>query len=71
MQGVSTTSIFKKAIGTGILITVFTSLVLMLIFFPLKVQLLTLFGASDNSIGMAVEYFNIILTFSQSICFLT
>lgn len=35
----------------------------MLIFFPLKVQLLTLFGASDNSIGMAVEYFNIILTF--------
>ncbi len=52
-----------KAIGTGILITVFASLVLMLIFFPLKVKLLTLFGASDHSIGMAVEYFNIILTF--------
>ena len=52
-----------KAIGMGILITVFASLVLMLIFFPLKVQLLTLFGASDNSIGMAVEYFNIILCF--------
>lgn len=29
----------------------------------MKVQLLTLFGASDNSIGMAVEYFNIILAF--------
>lgn len=52
-----------KAIGTGILITVFASLILILIFFPLKVQLLTLFGASDNSIGMAVEYFNIILIF--------
>lgn len=52
-----------KAIGTGILITVFASLILILIFFPLKIQLLTLFGASDNSIGMAVEYFNIILIF--------
>ncbi|NBI62583.1 MATE family efflux transporter [Clostridiales bacterium] len=52
-----------KAIGTGILITVFASLILILIFFPLKVQILTLFGASDNSIGMAVEYFNIILIF--------
>lgn len=52
-----------KAIGTGILITVFASLILILIFYPLKIQLLTLFGASDNSIGMAVEYFNIILIF--------
>ena len=52
-----------KAIGTGILVTLFSSLVLMAIFFPLKTQLLTLFGASENSIGMAVEYFNIILAF--------
>lgn len=29
----------------------------------MKTQLLTLFGASDNSIDMAVEYFNIILVF--------
>lgn len=35
----------------------------MVVFFPLKIQLLTLFGASENSIGMAVEYFNIILAF--------
>lgn len=35
----------------------------MAVFFPLKTQLLTLFGASENSIGMAVEYFNIILAF--------
>lgn len=52
-----------KAIGTGIVITLFASIVLMIIFFPLKSQLLTLFGASENSIGMAVEYFNIILAF--------
>ena len=52
-----------KAIGTGIVITLFASIVLMIIFFSLKSQLLTLFGASENSIGMAVEYFNIILAF--------
>lgn len=62
-QGRKDTKSAHKAIGTGILITIFASLVLMLIFFPLKVQLLTLFGASENSIGMAVEYFNIILAF--------
>lgn len=52
-----------KAIGTGIIITLFSSLVLMAVFFPLKTQLLTLFGASENSLGMAIEYFNIILAF--------
>lgn len=35
----------------------------MAIFFPLRIQLLTLFGASENSIGMAIEYFNIVLAF--------
>jgi len=35
----------------------------MAIFYPLKTQLLTLFGASENSIGYAVEYFNLILAF--------
>lgn len=62
-QGRKDTKSAHKAIGTGILITVFASLALMLLFFPFKVQLLTLFGASDNSIGMAAEYFNIILAF--------
>ena len=52
-----------KAIGTGIVITLAVSLVLMAVFFPLKTQLLTLFGASENSIGYAVEYFNWILAF--------
>lgn len=45
------------------MITLLTSVVLMAIFFPLKTPLLTLFGASENSIGMAVEYFHIILAF--------
>lgn len=62
-QGREDTQSAHKAIGTGITITLFSSLVLMAIFFPLKTELLTLFGASENSIGMAVEYFNIILAF--------
>lgn len=52
-----------RAIGTGITVTFAVSLILIAVFFPLKTQLLTLFGASENSIGMAVEYFNIILVF--------
>lgn len=62
-QGRNDTQSSHKAIGTGIGITLLSSIVLMAVFFPLKTQLLTLFGASENSIGMAVEYFNIILAF--------
>ena len=62
-QGKNETQSAHKAIGTGIVITLFSSLILIAVFFPLKTQLLTLFGASENSIGMAVEYFNIILAF--------
>ncbi len=62
-QGKGDTQSSHKAIGTGLLVTLLASLVLMAVFFPLKTQLLTLFGASENSIGMAVEYFNIILSF--------
>lgn len=62
-QGRCDTKSAHKAIGTGIVVTLLASLVLMAVFFPLKTQLLTLFGASENSIDMAVEYFNIILAF--------
>lgn len=62
-QGKKDTQSAHKAIGTGILVTLFASVVLMAVFFPLKAQLLTLFGASENSIDMAIEYFNIILAF--------
>ncbi len=52
-----------KSVGNGMLLTLVSSCVLMAVFYPLKTQLLYLFGASDNSIGYAVEYFNIILGF--------
>ena len=62
-QGKKDTRSAHRAIGTGIIATLLASLLLMAIFFPLKTRLLSLFGASENSIGMAVEYFDIILLF--------
>lgn len=52
-----------KCVGTGMVITFAVSILLLAVFYPLKTPLLTLFGASENSIGYAVEYFNIILGF--------
>ena len=62
-QGQKNAQNAHKAIGTGITVTLISSVVLMAIFFPLKSQLLTLFGASENSIDYAIEYFNWILAF--------
>lgn len=62
-QGKKDTKNAPVCIGSGITITFLTSLVLLAIFFPFKTPILTLFGASENSIGMAIEYFNIILMF--------
>lgn len=62
-QGRGDTENSHKAVGTGIVLTVFISVVLIAVFFPLKRQLLMTFGASDESIGYAIEYFNIILPF--------
>lgn len=52
-----------KAVGTGLVLTVAVSVILIAVFFPLKRQLLSTFGASSESIGYAIEYFNIILPF--------
>jgi len=62
-QGKSDTENVHKCVGSGIAITLIISIILIAIFYPLKTPLLTLFGASENSIGYAVEYFNIILGF--------
>ena len=45
-----------KCVGTGMVITFVASIVLLAVFYPLRTQILTLFGASVNSIGHAVEY---------------
>lgn len=62
-QGRRNTNPAQRAIGTGITVTLAASLILMAVFYPLKTQLLSLFGASENSLPIAVEYFNIILAF--------
>lgn len=62
-QGKKNSQNAHKAIGTGIVFTVLVSFIIMAVFYPLKTQILRLFGASDNSIGYAIEYFNIILAF--------
>ncbi|MCI8611668.1 MAG: MATE family efflux transporter [Clostridiales bacterium] len=62
-QGRNDTQTAHKAIGTGITFTLAASILLLFIFYPLKTQVLTLFGASENSIGMAVEYLSVILAF--------
>lgn len=62
-QGKKDTKNAPVCIGSSITITLLTSIVLLAVFFPFKTQILTLFGASENSIGLAIEYFNIILAF--------
>lgn len=62
-QGKGDTATIHKCVGTGTVLTLITSVILLAVFYPLKTQLLMLFGASENSIGYAIEYFNIILGF--------
>ena len=74
-QGKKNSQDAHKAIGTGIILSVAASLILMAVFYPLKKQLLLTFGASQDrfgadgmliepgSIDYAIEYFNIILGF--------
>lgn len=62
-QGKGDNKNIHNCIGTGILFTLIASIILLVIFYPLKISILTLFGASKNSIDYAVEYFNIILGF--------
>ncbi|MDE6613780.1 MAG: MATE family efflux transporter, partial [Clostridia bacterium] len=62
-QGRKNSQNAHRAIGTGVIFTVIASVVLMAVFYPLQKPILTLFGASENSLPLAVEYFNIILGF--------
>ncbi len=62
-QGRSDANESHKCIGTGIVFMLLSSIVLIAVFYPLKLPVLRLFGASDNTLGMASEYFNIILGF--------
>lgn len=62
-QGRGKTESVPRAIGGGLFCTLCSALLIIAVFFPVKRPLLTLFGASENTIELAVEYFNIILAF--------
>ncbi len=62
-QGRNDASSAHKTIGSGITVTLLASLVLLAVFFPVKKPMLTLFGASENSMPYASTYFDIVLTF--------
>ncbi len=73
-QGKGDTENSHKAVGTGLVLTVLISVILIAVFFPLKKRLLLTFGATvdhvdasgqfvPGSIGYAVEYSDIILAF--------
>jgi len=53
----------QKAIGTGVTVSLLVSLLLMAVVYPLKQPLLRVFGASENTLPLAVEYLNVILLF--------
>ncbi len=62
-QGADSTDKIHKTVGSGISVTLIASLVLIAVFYPVKIPMLTLFGASENSMGYAVRYFDIVVAF--------
>lgn len=62
-QGKKDTQNAHKAVGSGITVTFIISIILLVISALFKEPILRLFGASNQTIGMAVDYFNIILVF--------
>ncbi len=59
-QGKKDTSKVANAVGTAISASLFMSVVLIAIFIPLRTQVLSLFGADENSLPLANEYFIIV-----------
>ena len=61
-QGRKDTKNVHKAVGNGILITFIISIIFVILGFIFMQNLLFLFGASDQTIGLATDYFTIILS---------
>lgn len=62
-QGKKDTENAHKAIGTGITFTLLAAILVIALIYPFKTDILKLLGASENSIGYAIEYLNLILAF--------
>lgn len=50
-----------RAIGASITVSFAMGLLMMLVIYPFKVPILTLFGASENTLAYSIEYLDIIL----------
>lgn len=50
-----------KAIGASITAAFLSGLLMVAVIYPFRVPILTLFGASDNTMSYAIEYLNVIL----------
>ena len=60
-QGENDADNAHKAIGGSITIAFLSGVLMMAVIYPFKTQILTLFGASENTMAYAVEYLDIIL----------
>ena len=49
------------ALGGSITVAFLSGLLMMLVMYPIKVPMLTLFGATENTMAFAIEYFDIVL----------
>ena len=61
-QGKNDTKNAHKAIGASITAAFISGLLIIAAVYPFKVPILTLFGASENTLAYAIEYLDIILT---------
>lgn len=62
-QGRKDTQNAHKCIGSGITVTFIISIILLVICSVVKEEVLRLFGASDQTIGLSMDYFTIVLVF--------
>lgn len=62
-QGKKDTQNAHRCIGTGITVTLLLSMIMLALCAVWKEPLLRMFGASEQTIGMAMEYFTIVLCF--------
>lgn len=62
-QGKNDTQNAHKSVGTGIVVTLICSLFSIAVLMPLKNKFLLVFGATENTIDYASEYFTIVVAF--------
>lgn len=60
-QGKNDSDNAHKAIGGSITLAFLAGVLMMCVIYPFKESILTVFGASDNTIGYAIEYLDIVL----------